>query len=122
MIKSLYDYLKEKGIVHSQEMDYGMFSGREMDQIVFDYLESKGVIDLIKNNIGKISLKIIDDDIVISGNRLELIMLADYILNAALADFNGWHIHLDELNFFDEVDKGLIISLDMISKNESGSE
>jgi len=82
-----------------------------MEQIIFNYLEEKGEIESIKNDCGEISLKISDNDIVIAGNRLELIMLADYILNVALADFDGWHIHLDESSFFDKADKELIIEL-----------
>jgi len=82
-----------------------------MDQAIFNYLEEKGVIKSIKDDHGAISLKASDNDIVITGNRLELIMLADYILNVALADVDGWHIHLDEINFFDESSKELIIEL-----------
>jgi len=82
-----------------------------MRQLIFDYLEEKGIIESIKNDHGAISLKASDKDIVVSGNRLELIMLADYILNVALADFDGYHVHLDELNLFDEVSKELIVAL-----------
>ena len=82
-----------------------------MNQFIFDYLKEKGIIGSIENNHGKISLKNSDNDVIIAGSRLELIMLADYVLNAALADFDGWHIHLDELNFFDEADKQLVVEL-----------
>lgn len=82
-----------------------------MKQMIFDYLESKGIIDSIRSEHGTISLTVSDNDIVIAGNRLELITLADYILNVALADFDGWHLQLDELNLFDKAEKGLVVEL-----------
>jgi len=80
-------------------------------RIVFDFLKEKGVIDSIKNEFGKISLEVVNDGIIIAGNRLELIELADYILDVALADFDGYHSHLDDIYFFDKADKQLIVEL-----------
>jgi len=84
-----------------------------MGRIIFNYLEENGIIESIKGDYGKTSLKVSDNDVVISGNRLELIMLADYILDVALAEFDGWHMHLDEISFFDEASKELIVELNL---------
>ena len=56
-------------------------------------------------------LKNSDDEIVLSGNKLGLIMIADYILSVAMSD-DKCHIHLDENNFFDIADKQLVIELE----------
>ena len=53
-------------------------------------------------------LKSFGDEIVLSGNKLGLIMIADYILSVALSG-DGNHVHLDENNFFDIADKQLVI-------------
>ena len=84
-----------------------------MEQLIFEHLKDRGIIASIEKDYGQISLKISDKGIAITGNRLELIMLADYILNAALADFDGWHIHLDNKNFFDNADRGLTVELNL---------
>jgi len=90
-----------------------------MRQTIFNYLNEKGIIESIKSDYGTISLKTSDNDITIAGNRIELIMLADYILNVALADFDGWHVHLDEHNFFDKESKELIVALKLANNGEA---
>ena len=53
--------------------------------------------------------KIGENEVVLSGNKLGLILLADYILSIALSTNTPDHIHLDESNFFDTADVELII-------------
>ena len=82
-----------------------------MHQIVLNHLQESGTLTLENGDITTYSIKVSDSNIVISGNKLGLILLADYIVDIALSTFNGSHIHLDELYFFDEMDKELIIEL-----------
>jgi len=82
-----------------------------MNRIIFEHLGEKGIIKSFENDYGSIELKTSDSEIVIEGNRLELIALADDILSVALSDSDGSHIHLDELFFFTKTDRELIISL-----------
>lgn len=81
-----------------------------MKKLVFEYLVEKNLIKDMEGGHAKNSIKVCNNnEVVLSGNRLGLIELADYILNVALSDLEGYHIHLDESNFFDETNLELII-------------
>ena len=81
--------------------------------IVSDYLTEKGVISDETDKFATNTIKLLSErEILIAGNRIGLIVLADYIVRVALADFSGWHFHLDESNFFDDTNLELIIRLD----------
>jgi hypothetical protein len=81
-----------------------------MNQRIYNYLKEKGILVSQEGDIATNTIKVIEDEVVLSGNKLGLIMLADYMINIALSD-NGSHIHLDQDNFFDDGDKQLIIEL-----------
>ena len=81
-----------------------------MEQIICNYLKENGILALKGEDIAINSIKSIGDEVVLSGNKLGLIMLADYITSIALS-VNGSHIHLDQNNFFDDGEKQLIIEL-----------
>ena len=82
-----------------------------MEQKIYNYLKEKGIFVAEEGAIATNSIKLVEDEVVLSGNRFGLIMLADYIVNVALSNVNGYHIHLDQNNFFDDGDKQLIIEL-----------
>jgi len=80
-----------------------------MKNLIYDFVTSSNLLDLSSNEDATIELKVASE-IVIKGNRAGLVRLADCILNVAMADFAGWHIHLDE-QLFDDFDKELIVEL-----------
>lgn len=81
-----------------------------MNQLIRDFLNRQNILCFKEGDIATNDLKNTDGEVVLSGNKLGLIMLADYILNIALSE-NGAHIHLDKDNFFDNSDQQLIIEL-----------
>jgi len=83
-----------------------------MDSLIRDFLKANSIIDFPDGSIATNTLRIVDGNVILSGNRLGLIELADYILGIALSKGKGSHIHLDENNFFDDTDNQLIIELD----------
>ena len=86
----------------------------KMEKIVYNYLEERNMLSKLSNDASKTSLKITDDAVILNGNRIDLIILADYIVSIALNGVRGSHIHLDQLDgtgFFDEAEKDLIIGL-----------
>ena len=81
-----------------------------MQQLIYEYLRKSGLFRTDSNDLANNSIKVTKDEVVLTGNKLGLIMLADYIVNIALSDA-GSHIHLDLDNFFDIADSQLIIEL-----------
>jgi hypothetical protein len=81
-----------------------------MENLVYNYLIEN---NMLPDKVGKCatnSLNICNNkDIVLSGNCLGLIELADYILNVALSNVDNYHVHLDETNFFDDTKLELVI-------------
>ena len=89
-----------------------------MEKRIFSYLTKRGLLlyeegDIATNymNVSPETKEIKGNDVVLSGNRLGLVGLADYILDVALTGINGSHVHLDSFNFFDESEYQLIIEL-----------
>ena len=95
-----------------------------MKKIVYKYLTENNIISNTAGDYATNSIKICNDkEIILSGNRLGLIELADYIVNIALSDVEEYHIHLDETNFFDSTNLELVIlkqkEVDHIQKESS---
>jgi len=88
-----------------------------MEEIVFALLKEKELISPQKGDktYNEIELQK-DGNVIISGNRLGLIMLADYLIEIALSEKEYAHIHLDEINFFDKANAELIIAKQQKSK------
>lgn len=76
----------------------------------------KLIEELVNNNIingeeiAFNEVKVSNNEVMIYGNRMGLILLADELLKIALEDKPNAHIHLDESNFFDKNTHELIIS------------
>ena len=81
-----------------------------MEQIIFNHLKDIGILNVKDGDTAINTIKIIENEVILSGNKFGLIMLADYITNIALSSFNS-HVHLDQYNFFDDGEKQLIIEL-----------
>lgn len=73
------------------------------------------VEELVKNNIitgdeiATNEVQARNNEVVISGNKMGLILLAEELLKIALQSESKTHIHLDENNFLDENSHELII-------------
>jgi len=82
--------------------------------LICDYLIKEKLIN-IDNSHAENFIEIYNErEVVISGNRLGLIELADYIVSVALSDVDKYHLHLDETNFFNSTNLELVI----LSQNE----
>ena len=82
-----------------------------MKEIIFNLLKKEGYLRSDnRNSIALNKIKFEDKSVLIEGNKLGLILLSEYILQIALSELNNDHIHLDDLNFFDEANVELIIS------------
>ena len=81
-----------------------------MQQLIYEYLHKSDLLQTSNNDLANNSIKVTNDEVVLTGNKLGLIILADYIVNIALSDI-GSHIHLDLDNFFDIADSQLVIEL-----------
>ena len=82
-----------------------------MKEIIFNLLKKEGYLSSDnRNSIALNKIKFEDKSVLIEGNKLGLILLSEYILQIALSELNNDHIHLDDLNFFDEANVELIIS------------
>ena len=77
--------------------------------LALDYLRCSNISDIEEDHIAEISLEF-DREVILSGNRLGLIMLADYFVNIALSDTSA-QVYLDQNNFFNIADEGLVIEL-----------
>lgn len=82
-----------------------------MGNIIFDYLAQQGLIEETESAKAQNEITIEDNrpTVVLKGNRLGLIMLADYLVSVALSKTDNHHIHLDMDNFFDKGNAELII-------------
>jgi hypothetical protein len=80
-----------------------------MPDLIFNYLKQSGFINENENITATNLMEIRNNEVVISGNKQGLILLAEYFVAAAISNANEDHIHLDELNFFDKTNGQLII-------------
>lgn len=79
-----------------------------MEELVFDLLKEKNLIqdeDVIAYN----EVNIEEKEVIIKGNKLGLIQLADYFVQIAISDMDKQHIHLDDVNYFDKANCEMII-------------
>ena len=92
----------------------------KIENIIQKFLQKNNKLSFEKDGYIAINkLKSFNDEVVLSGNKLGLILFADYVLSVALSSGEGCHIHLDENNFFDMSDKKLIIELEDSEKQSS---
>ena len=69
---------------------------------VYNYLKEKGYEFNVQNNSEGISIVSYGNEIVIKGTKLDLIELADYVLDVALSNNDKDHIHIDEFSLVDK--------------------
>ncbi|MCL2049743.1 MAG: hypothetical protein FWG87_13570 [Defluviitaleaceae bacterium] len=84
-----------------------------MEELVFEFLKERNFIkgeDVIAYN----EVNIDGTDVVIKGNKLGLIQLADYLVQIAISDTDNHHIHLDGDNFFDNANCEIIIAKQLL--------
>lgn len=81
-----------------------------MEELIYKYLGSAGYIKESAEEIAINKINLQNKEVIISGNKLGLIMLADYLVEIALSDKDYTHVHLDIDNFFDESNVDLIVS------------
>ena len=79
-----------------------------MEELIFELLQKK---NLIKDNekIAYNEVNIEEDAVIIKGNKVGLIQLADYLVQIAISDKEYCHVHLDNSNFFDRANCEIII-------------
>jgi thymidine kinase len=82
----------------------------------FDTADVAIVVELI--NSTTISVKMTDNEVIISGNSTDLGDFAEMILTLAKSTHDT-HVHLDEITFFDSVEIDIVVDLinDPFSKN-----
>lgn len=80
-----------------------------MERRILEYLLEREIVKVNDSSVATNDLRIMENEVVLSGNTLGLIELADYILNVALAR-PGYHIHLDNYTFFSDAERELIIA------------
>jgi len=81
-----------------------------MEELVLELLKTKGLVDIKADVIAKNEISINGNEVIISGNKRGLILLADYLVQIAISDASKQHIHLDIDNFFDAAACELIIA------------
>lgn len=69
--------------------------------IIFDYLKEKN-IKIDRTNFSGINIDNNTNEIVIKGKQLDLLELANYIVNIALSSNDKDHIHLDDLTLLNK--------------------
>lgn len=81
-----------------------------MKQIIYNHLKEKNILSMSDTDIAINSITLQGGkEVVISGNKRGLILLADYLVEIALSENGNEHIHLDKENFFDDANIELII-------------
>jgi len=79
-----------------------------MEELVFNLLKEKNFIkdeDVIAYN----EVNAEANEVIIKGNKLGLVQLADYLVQIAISDKDSHHIHLDGDNYFDKANCEMII-------------
>ena len=81
-----------------------------LKQIIYNYLVENNILSTSDAGIALNSITLQDrKEVLISGNKRGLILLADYLVEIALSENGNEHIHLDKDNFFDDANIELII-------------
>ena len=81
-----------------------------MKKILFDYLKEEKY-NLASSKSNGISLNINHGELLIKGSKIDLIELANYILNVAISKEENDHLHLDDMTLLNDSSmiKNLII-------------
>lgn len=74
------------------------------NNIILRYLKEKN-FDLSSSDLPGITISLDNNELVIKGSKLDLIELANYIVNLALSNNNRDHIHIDDLTLIDKDSK-----------------
>lgn len=74
------------------------------NNIILRYLKEKD-FDLSSSDLPGITISLDNNELVIKGSKLDLIDLANYIVNLALSNNNRDHIHIDDLTLIDKDSK-----------------
>jgi hypothetical protein len=80
-----------------------------MEEIVFEQLKNMGLFGEKDDPVAKNEIEVNKNEVIIKGNKMGLILLADYLVQIAIHYSTGQHIHLDADNFFDKANCELII-------------
>ncbi|NLW89002.1 MAG: hypothetical protein GXY43_04665 [Clostridiaceae bacterium] len=80
-----------------------------MEEIVLKQLKNMGLLGEKDDWVAKNEIEVNANEVIIKGNKIGLIMLADYLAHIAIHYNSGQHIHLDYDNFFDKANCELII-------------
>jgi hypothetical protein len=81
-----------------------------MEELVLELLKTKGLVDEKDDLIANNEIEIYGSEVIIKGNKMGLILLADYLVQIAISESPKQHIHLDLNNFFDAANCELIIT------------
>jgi len=75
--------------------------------------------NIMENNSLGLNIELNNDTIVIKGSKLDLVELANYIVNVAVSNNNSDHLHLDELSLISNESqiRNLIIEKECYQKN-----
>ena len=79
-----------------------------MEEVVFDVLKKRNFIK-DDENIAYNEVLIIENEVIIKGNKLGLIQIADYLVQISICEADNNHIHLDKGNYFDNANCEVII-------------
>lgn len=81
-----------------------------MKELIYNHLKETGYIKEADGNVAYNEIELQENkNVVLKGNKLGLILLADYLIEIALSDRELTHVHLDADNFFDRSNVELII-------------
>ena len=80
-----------------------------MEELVLELLKKKNLIHE-EDSVATNEVFINGNEVVIKGNKLGLILLADYLVQTAIGEKAKNHVHLDVDNFFDKANCELVIS------------
>ena len=69
----------------------------EIKQIVEEILKQNNIHISADNNPDGLRIKLDREDLVIKGSSNDLLELANYLINMALSNIKGNHLHIDDL-------------------------
>ncbi len=81
-----------------------------MKELIYNYLKTAGYLNESDFDTAYNEIEVQDKSVILKGNKLGLILMADYILEIALSVEDFTHIHLDNDNFFDKSNSELVIA------------
>ena len=72
-----------------------------MNKTVWNYLKDNNY-DLSSSTSDGINISASDNEVLIKGSKVDLVELADYIINIAVSDNDIDHIHIDNLTLINK--------------------